>query len=116
GLEVVDFAYPNGWYSRGSIRALIRNGYRSAVTTEDRPNRLGEDPYTLKRKCVWEFTSRGVGGFSPAVTACNFDATLGQLGLSRWVHGERPDAVGSIAIRGEGSGGAAEVAASSGSA
>lgn len=114
GDEVVDFAYPNGWYSRGSIRALIRNGYRSAVTTEDRPNRLGEDPYTLKRKCVWEFTSRGVGGFSSAVNACNFDDTLGQLGLSSWVHGERPDAVGTVVTRGEDAGAAPERAASSG--
>lgn len=113
GAEVVDFAYPNGWYSRGSIRALIRNGYRSAVTTEDRPNRLGEDPFTLKRKCVWEFTSRGILGYSPAVTACNFDDTLGQLGLSRWVHGERPDAVGNLANLGEEAGDAARVAASS---
>lgn len=116
GIEVVDFAYPNGWYSRGAIRALIRNGYRSAVTTEDRPNRLGEDPYTLKRKCVWEYTSRGIAGFSAAVNACNFDDTLGQLGLSRWVHGERPDAVGTFAIRGEGGGDAGGMAASSGSA
>jgi len=116
GVDVVDFAYPNGWYSRGAIRALIRNGYRSAVTTEDRPNRLGEDPYTLKRKCVWEFTSRGVAGFSEAVNACNLDDTLGQLGLSTWVHGERPDAVGTVATRGDDAGDGAERAASSGSA
>ncbi|WP_373049165.1 polysaccharide deacetylase family protein [Vulgatibacter sp.] len=118
GEDVLDFAYPNGWYSRGAIRALIRGGYRSAVTTEDRPNRLGEDPYTLKRKCVWEFTSRGLGGFSAAVNACNFDDTLGQLGISSWVHGERPDAVGTVgASRGEEAGGApSERAASSGSA
>lgn len=105
GEPVVDFAYPNGWYSRGAIRALQRNGYRSAVTTEDRPNRLGEDPFTLKRKCVWEFTSRGINGFSPAVHACNFDDTLGILGLSSWVHGERPDAVGGPSSRGDGAGG-----------
>lgn len=96
GLEVLDFAYPNGWYSRGAIRALIRHRYRSAVTTEDRPNRLGEDPFTLKRKCVWEFTSRGIAGFSRAVNACNLDGTFGLLGLSRWVHGERPDALGAL--------------------
>lgn len=116
GGEVTDFAYPNGWYSRGAIRALVRNGYRSAVTTEDRPNRLGEDPFTLKRKCVWEFTSRGVLGFSPAVNACNFDDTLGQLGLSGWVHGERPDAVGGPSTRGGGEdpSGAVDRAASNG--
>lgn len=104
GDEVPDFAYPNGWYSRGAIRALLRTGYRSAVTTEDRPNRLGEDPFTLKRKCVWEFTSRGMSGFSPAVNACNFDDTLGVLGLSSWVHGERPDAVGGPTSRGDAGG------------
>lgn len=111
GEEVLDFAYPNGWYSRGSIRALQRAGYRSAVTTEDRPNRLGEDPFALKRKCVWEFTSRGIRGFSPAVNACNFDDTLGVLGLSPWVHGERPDAVGGPTSRGDGAGGVDDRAA-----
>lgn len=91
---VVDFAYPNGWWSHGAIRALARNGYRSAVTTEDRTNRIGVNPYRLKRKSVWEFTSRGLFGYSEAVTACNLDGAFHALGLSPWVPGERLDAVG----------------------
>src|SRR5690606_13950115 len=93
GEEVRHGAYPNGWYSRGVIRALIREGYLSAVTTEDRANLPGDSPYTLKRKCVWEYTSRGLWSFSPAVNAVNFDDILGFLGVSPWVPGEKPDAL-----------------------
>lgn len=91
GSPVVDFAYPNGWYSRRAIRALEEAGYRSAVTTEDRLNRLGQPAFALKRKIVWEFTSRGMRGFSPAVAACNFDDSFATAGLARWVTGEKPD-------------------------
>jgi peptidoglycan/xylan/chitin deacetylase (PgdA/CDA1 family) len=91
---VMDFAYPNGWWSHATIRALARNGYRSAVTTEDRPNRIGVNPYRLQRKSVWEYTSRGLLGYSDAVTACNLDGAFGSLGLAPWVPGERLDAVG----------------------
>ena len=47
---VVDFAYPNGWYSARAVCTLRDAGYRSAVTTEDRLNRHGENPLLLKRK------------------------------------------------------------------
>ncbi|AKU90664.1 polysaccharide deacetylase [Vulgatibacter incomptus] len=92
GCEVRHFAYPNGWYSKESIELVARHGYRSAVTTEDRTNRLGQSPLVLSRKCVWEYTSRGLLGFSPNVSACNFDGTLGFLGLATWVAGDRSDA------------------------
>jgi hypothetical protein len=94
GVPVLDFAYPNGWWSRGSVRALLRAGYRSAVTIEARPNHLGEGPFTLKRSCIWEGTSRGFGGYSHAVTACALDGAINTLGLSSWVPGERPDGLG----------------------
>ncbi len=87
--EIPDFAYPNGWYSRRAIRQVARAGYRSAVTTEDRLNRLGHDPLVLGRKCVWEFTSRGAFGYSPAINSCNLDGTLHFLGAAGWVSGER---------------------------
>lgn len=95
--EVAHFAYPNGWYSPSVIRAVARAGYRSAVTTEDRQNRLGGNPYTLKRRSVWEYTSRGILGFSKAVHACNFDGTLATLGIAPWTPGEKPDGLGAAA-------------------
>ena len=88
---VLDFAYPNGWYTPAVVRALRETGYRSAVTTDDRLNRLGDDPYTLKRKIVWEFTSHGLRGFSDAVAACNFDGAFATVGLSSSVRGEKKD-------------------------
>jgi peptidoglycan/xylan/chitin deacetylase (PgdA/CDA1 family) len=91
GWPVVDFAYPNGWYSPSVTAAVREAGYRSAVTTEDRLNTLGESPYVLKRKIAWEFTSRGVRGFSRAVAACNFDDTFATVGLSTATPGEKPD-------------------------
>lgn len=100
GREVPHFAYPNGWYSPSVLRAVARAGYRSAVTTEDRQNRQGENPFALKRRSVWEYTSRGVLGYSRAVHACNFDGTLAALGISSWTPGEKPDGVGAGAPSG----------------
>ncbi|MFO7156083.1 MAG: polysaccharide deacetylase family protein [Pseudomonadota bacterium] len=94
GREVAHFAYPNGWYSPSVVRAVEKAGYRSATTTEDLPNHVGISPYRLRRRCVWEYASRGLWGFSLAVHACNFDGTLRSLGLSPWVSGERPDGLG----------------------
>lgn len=94
GRNVSHFAYPNGWYAPSVIRAVEKAGFRSAVTTEDRANHLGVSPYCLKRRSVWEYTSRGLIGFSKAVNACNFDGTLRALGIAPWVPGERPDGLG----------------------
>lgn len=93
GAPVVDFSYPNGWYTPSVIDELRTAGYRSAVTTESRLNRLGENPFLLKRKAVWEFTSRGVRGFSPAVASCNFDDVFAALRVAPYVKGEKPDAI-----------------------
>ena len=93
GTRVRHFAYPNGWYSKQAMEQLAAAGYRSAVTTEDRPTQLGANPYALPRKCVWEYTSRGLSGYSSSVNSCNLDGTLGLLGgaigIPRWVPGER---------------------------
>lgn len=94
GREVFHFAYPNGWYSPSVVRAVAKAGFRSAVTTEDRANHLGVSPFCLRRRSVWEYTSRGMIGFSPSVNACNFDGTLRALGIAPWVPGERPDGLG----------------------
>lgn len=100
GRPIDHFAYPNGWYSPSVVRAVEKAGYRSAVTTEDRANHLGVSPYRLRRRSVWEYTSRGVLGFSRAVNACNFDGTLRALGIAPWVPGERPDALGAMPSEG----------------
>jgi peptidoglycan/xylan/chitin deacetylase (PgdA/CDA1 family) len=91
GCPVLDFAYCNGWYSDALVALLVRHGYRSAITTEDRVNRVGGDPYALKRKVLWEDFSRGVsGGYSAVLTGCTVDDTFGTLGLVRAVEGRRP--------------------------
>jgi peptidoglycan/xylan/chitin deacetylase (PgdA/CDA1 family) len=90
GRAVMDFAYCNGWYSDDVIRALMRTGYRSAVTTEDFPNVIGGDPFTLKRKVLWENFSIGMSGdYSSCLTGCQLDDVFGVLGVSNPVPGRR---------------------------
>ncbi len=90
GRPCVDFAYCNGWYSDELIRMLTRAGYRSAVTTEDLPNRVGGDPFTLKRKVLWENFSLGFhGGYSSCLTGCQIDDVFTSLGGGSVVIGRR---------------------------
>ncbi len=90
GTPVRDFAYCNGWYSEELIRALVKHGFRSAVTTEDLPNRVGGDPFTLKRKVLWENFSVGMSGeYSACLTGCQLDDIFGVLGVSSPVPGRR---------------------------
>ena len=91
GNKVLDFAYCNGWYSDEIIRILQAQGFRSAVTTEDVPNRIGGDPFALKRKVLWENFSLGMlGDYSPSLTTCQLDDCFGVLGMSSPVLGKRP--------------------------
>lgn len=84
GKPCVDFAYCNGWYSDEIVQILARNGFRSAVTTEDLLNRIGGDPFTLKRKVLWENFSTGVmGDYSSSLTACQLDDVFGMLGMNQ---------------------------------
>ena len=96
GAPVVDFSYPNGWYTPSAIQEVQAAGYRSAVTTESRLNPLGQCPFVLKRKVVWEYTTRGVRGFSPAVASCNFDDVFAAFGVAADVRGRKPDPVTTI--------------------
>ena len=89
GRAVRDFAYPNGYYDRRVVAALVRHGFRSAVTTEDYPNRAGGDPFRLKRKTLWEDFSRGPFGYSSNLTSCHLDDVFGLLSLTHPVVGER---------------------------
>ncbi|MDC0707348.1 polysaccharide deacetylase family protein [Stigmatella sp. ncwal1] len=89
-IQVKDFAYCNGWYSDEIISVLKQHGFRSGVTTEDLLNRIGGDPFTLKRKVLWENFSIGMlGDYSPALTGCQFDDCFGLLGMSHPVPGRR---------------------------
>jgi peptidoglycan/xylan/chitin deacetylase (PgdA/CDA1 family) len=91
GSPVRHFSYCNGWYSEQLVPLLARMGFQSAVTTEDFPNRLGENPLTLKRKVLWENFSTGLfGRYSPAMTSCCVDDVFRTLGLGHPVRGKRP--------------------------
>jgi peptidoglycan/xylan/chitin deacetylase (PgdA/CDA1 family) len=90
GRKVEHFAYCNGWYSQEVIATLAKHGFKSAVTTEDMPNHIGGDPYTLKRKVLWENFSVGLlGNYSSALTRCQIDDVFGTLGITRPVVGRR---------------------------
>lgn len=90
GRRVTHFAFCNGWYSDEVIRALIENGFESAVTTEDYPNRIGDNPFTLKRKVLWENFSIGLlGKYSGALTACQVDDVFGMFRVNHPVPGRR---------------------------
>lgn len=85
-----DFAYCNGWYSEELVKILARVGFRSGVTTEDFANRIGGDPYTLKRKVLWENFSVGMmGDYSESLTVCHLDDTFSALGFHHPVPGKR---------------------------
>ncbi len=101
GKPCVDFAYCNGWYSDEVIRVLAANGFRSGVTTEDFPNRIGGDPFTLKRKVLWENFSIGMlGDYSSTLTACQLDDCFGVLRVNHPVPGKRPHISPTVAAQG----------------
>lgn len=90
GRPVLDFAYPNGWYSEAVVSALIKAGFRSAVTTEDALNEIGGDPFALQRKVLWENFSKGLNGeYSASLTGCHLDDVFSVLGLRHPVLGKR---------------------------
>lgn len=86
------FAYPNGYHTPAVRRVVAEEGFETAVTTEDRENARGGEPYALRRRVLWENSTLGPGGYSAALAACQFDGLFRALGLSRAVDGGRPDA------------------------
>lgn len=94
------FAYPNGYYTPAIRRAVAAAGFEAAVTIEDEENRRGIDPYGLKRKVLWENTTRGPLRYSDAVAACNVSGVFSALRLARPVPGERPNVVGDAGLPG----------------
>lgn len=89
GTPVRHFAYCNGYYDARVLEALRRTGYASAVTTEDRLNRHGQDPYRIGRRVLWEGSARGPGGRqSSSMLACQLDGTWTSLGFDASESGE----------------------------
>jgi len=88
------FAYPNGYHTPAVRRAVAAAGFETAVTTEDRENLRGQEPFALHRKVFWENSTLGPAGYSPALAACAFGGVFHALRLARTVDGERPDAPG----------------------
>ncbi|ABC82412.1 polysaccharide deacetylase family protein [Anaeromyxobacter dehalogenans] len=82
------FAYPNGYHTPAVRRLVAELGFEVAVTTEDAENVRGGDPLALRRKMVWENTTLGPAGYSPALATCNLEGVFTALGLVRPVPGE----------------------------
>ncbi|HET6437316.1 MAG TPA: polysaccharide deacetylase family protein [Anaeromyxobacter sp.] len=82
------FAYPNGYHTAAVRRLVAAAGFEGAVTTEDRENARGHDPYRLKRKMLWENTTLGPTDYSGALAVCNLEGVFSALGLARAVPGE----------------------------
>jgi peptidoglycan/xylan/chitin deacetylase (PgdA/CDA1 family) len=82
------FAYPNGYHTPAVRRLVAAVGFEGAVTTEDRENVRGGDPYRLQRKMVWENTTLGPTAYSKALATCNLEGVFSALGLARAVPGE----------------------------
>jgi peptidoglycan/xylan/chitin deacetylase (PgdA/CDA1 family) len=82
-------AWCNGLYSQALVDEARRAGYEGAVTTLDRWNDPGGDPFRISRKCLWEGHVRlPTGGFSSALSAAQLHDLFGDLGLTTPVNGE----------------------------
>lgn len=92
GVEPRHFAYCNGHYNDAVIGALRRAGYASAVTTEDRLNRVGADPFLLARRCLWEGSSVGpMGRASTSLISAQLDDVWASVQFDACVSGRRPE-------------------------
>jgi peptidoglycan/xylan/chitin deacetylase (PgdA/CDA1 family) len=85
------FAYPNGFHSPAIRRAVREAGFETGATTDDRENVRGCDPYTLRRKVLWEGSTLGPLGYSDALATCSFDGVFGVLKARGGDAGDRPD-------------------------
>lgn len=68
GIPITTFAYPNGELD-SHIRSVVEKaGYRTAVTTQVKANKIGDDLLALGRKSLCEESTRGVlGSYSERV-------------------------------------------------
>jgi len=78
GTPPESFAYPNGDVTPELAQAVREAGYARAVVADSPPPPGCPPAYGLRRKNLAEGTSRGIGGFSASVFACEvlgfFDA------------------------------------------
>jgi len=91
GLAPRHFAYPNGYHTPAVRRALGDHGFEAGLTIEDEENRRGGDAFRMKRKVLWENTTRGPLGWSRSVATCNIGGVFHALRLASPVPGERAD-------------------------
>jgi peptidoglycan/xylan/chitin deacetylase (PgdA/CDA1 family) len=84
------FAYPNGLHSPAIRRAVREAGFETGSTTDDGENVRGGDPYALRRKVLWEGSTLGPLGYSPALATCSLEGVFSLLRRSRGA-GERAD-------------------------
>jgi peptidoglycan/xylan/chitin deacetylase (PgdA/CDA1 family) len=85
------FAYPNGFHSPGIRRAVRDAGFETGATTDDRENVRGCDPFTLRRKVLWEGSTLGPLGYSDALATCALEGVFGVLKRRGGDTGDRPD-------------------------
>lgn len=87
GRAPAALAYPAGRYDDRVLALARRCGYRIGVTTEDRPNRPGDDLLRLGRKMLSDAHGLGLFGLSPSLVAAQLDGLFSALRLSRPVSG-----------------------------
>jgi peptidoglycan/xylan/chitin deacetylase (PgdA/CDA1 family) len=79
----LEFAYCNGLWSVPLVHAVAEAGYRVAVTTHSRSNRVGDERLRLGRRVLWEGHARGIAGRSRALLAAHIVDLFGSLGAAR---------------------------------
>lgn len=90
GTPPSTFSYPAGRYDARVLEAARLAGYRGALTTEDRRNRVGTDLFRIGRKVMHEH--HGIGAFgrlAPTLAAAQLDGLFTTLGLARAVPGDQ---------------------------
>jgi peptidoglycan/xylan/chitin deacetylase (PgdA/CDA1 family) len=91
GVAPRHFAYPNGYHTPAVRRALADHGFEAGLTIEDEENRRGADAFRMKRKVLWENTTKGPLRYSASVATCNIGGVFHALRLASPVPGERAD-------------------------
>lgn len=90
GITPTLLSYPAGRYDVRVIAAARAAGYVAGLTTEERKNRIGSDPFRLGRKVLTDAHGLGPNGVvAPALVAAQLDGLFSTLGLSRAVPGDK---------------------------
>ena len=79
GVDVLHFAYPNGWFNAATVEAVAQAGYRWAYTS-CRHRDPAYPRLTLPRTLLWQNSALAAfGTFSPAVMGCHADGLFERL-------------------------------------